>query len=233
MIYDNFAPALRLPLSWVQSGTKKIKQRPVLLKGSGLTWLSLVEAPREMPFKKILSILQSRTPSGMIIRGCNNQLADYLHKQNFEICAIGQEAIIDLNKDIFSKKSLKTLVKRGAKHTTIKKVAASPLNQKKLKKLKQQSVHGNKPQLHYLFHDPLKNFTDCFVCENDKKEWIAAITVSYSDSGNAHTELLLRKSSAKTGTMEALIFFIFTYLKNAGYNSWSLGEVPFVNSENV
>lgn len=219
--------SMELPLSWARSNKTRVHNKAIRLKSTKLHWISLAEVPEQTHFEKIISRIQKSFPQGILIRGCTPEIANKLSKKKFEIIPIGQEAILDLNKNVFEKKSLRELINRGSKKVTIKKVKFNPKNKHKLEKLKKNSVHGKKPQLKNLFIDSFKNNTDCFVCETKNGDWIAAITCSQVNTQKVQTELLIRKANAPNGVMEALIKFVFSYLKNIGYNLWSLGEVPF------
>jgi lysylphosphatidylglycerol synthetase-like protein (DUF2156 family) len=96
-----------------------------------------------------------------------------------------------------------------------------------LQKLKKESRHGKKPQLKNLFIDTFNRHTECFIARDKKGNWNAAITYSYVSPDKVQAELLLRRSVAPSGTMEALIERVIDYLKEKGYHFFSLGEVPF------
>ncbi len=232
MIINNNSVTLDLPLSWVRTKSLSIKQNSFQFKTTKLDWISLAEIPNAKHFQQILCELQSSSPRGLLIRGCSTEIARQLKSNQFEAMPIGQEALLNLNHNLSSKKSLKDLINRGQRKGCCRKINLNKENKRKLDLFRKQSSHGKKPQLKHLFIDDFTENTQCFVWENNKGKWQAAITISKVNGSKAQTELLLRKKDAPVGTMEALIDYVFNFLKTEGFKIWSLGEVPFILPDN-
>ena len=172
--------------------------------------------------------MKKLSPGGIVIRGCSEEIAGFLKQHDFQCIQIAREALLDLNSDPFAKKSLKNLIKRGFRHGIVKEIEYNRLNHEKILDLKQKSRHGQKPQLRYLYRTDFEETTRGFVFETDSGMWLGALTISKINFNKYQTEMLLRFSDAPVGIMEALIFSVFTRLKEENYRFWSLGEVPFV-----
>jgi lysylphosphatidylglycerol synthetase-like protein (DUF2156 family) len=164
----------------------------------------------------------------IFISSCNYELAPYFKEKNFELLKFGKEAVLDLSRNHFQKKSLKELIRAGRKNGTVQEFSYSEEHKNKIEEFKKECAHGNEPQLKYFFNDVLLPENRLFVFKNKKEEWQGAITISCLKRGEVRTDLLLRKKIAPKGVMEFLIKFIFDLLKNEGYKKWSLGEVPYV-----
>jgi len=218
--------SLDLPLSWTRSKTNSVDKDSFRLKMNNVHWISLARIPENQNFKQTISRLQKEYPHGIILRGCPPSIARQLRKRKFEVLPIGQEAIIDLNTSVFNTRSLRQSARSGNRHNSIHKVELNTKNNQRLKQLKKASPHGKKPQLKNLFIDTFNSFTECFVAEN-KNGWNAAITFSRVNRYKIQAELLIRKTDAASGTMEALLEHVLQYLKSKGYLLFSLGEVPF------
>jgi len=226
MLLKPDALSLDLPLSWTRSRKKSIHKKTFSFKTNEIHWISLADIPVTESFKDIILTLKKAYPNGVLLRGCSPAIANELRKEEFEILAIGQEAIIDLNQPIFNSRSLRQSARSGNRHNSIRKIELNNENCLKLNQLKKESSHGKKPQLKHLFIDTFNNHTECFIAEN-KKGWDAAITFSRVNQYKIQAELLLRKVNAAPGTMEALIERVFKYLEQKNYLYFSLGEVPF------
>jgi len=220
------ALALDLPLSWTRSKKNTINKKSFSFKTNRIHWISMAEIPETVHFIDVIDGLKETHPKGIILRGCSPAIASELRKRDFEILPIGQEAIIDLNKAVFNTRALRQSARSGNRYNSIRKVELNSENLEKLNQLKKQSRHGKKPQLKHLFIDTFNPNTNCFIAE-DHKGWNAAITFSHVNHYKVQAELLLRKNSAVSGTMEALIEQVYNYLKQNGYLYFSLGEVPF------
>jgi len=215
-----------LPLSWTRSGIKSVQKKSFSFKTNHMHWISLADIPEDQNFRQVISRFKKKYPGGLLLRGCSATIACELEKKDFEILPIGQEAVLDLNKDIFNQRSLRQSARSGNRHNRIRKVDLNRENYEKLNALKALSRHGRKPQLKHLFIDEFSNNTECFIAENENG-WNAALTFSRVSSRKAQAELLLRKTNAASGTMEALIEKVSVYLRSKGYLYLSLGEVPF------
>jgi len=220
---------LDLPLSWKHTSETDSSFKSVNLFGR--QWFSLAEISRKINFQNLLQQSIQTDRKRLVLRGCNKAVSNNLQSLGFKSVYIGQEAILDLHSSPFSKKSLQSLVSRGIKHGHIEEISYSTQNKEKIEQLKVNCVYGNRPQLQYLFRTTFEADMRCFIFTSKKGTILAAITISENSPGKMHSELLLRHGAANVGTMEALIYHIFFKLKQEGYRYWSLGEVPFVRSE--
>lgn len=164
--------------------------------------------------------------------GCSEKLAKILSGLGFEKIITGKEAVLKTGNDHFSKKSLKLLIKRGMKKGYIFEANLNAESLLRLNELKKNTVHGKKPQLKNLFLSEFNNDTRLFVFCDKQSNWLGAILTGSNNHITIETELLLRRESAPVGVMESLIYFIFKTAQKEGYNEFSLGEVPFINSVN-
>lgn len=220
-----------LPASWKITDVRRPHFKMVRLGWNSVHWFSLAELPEDEPLEELLPLLFDRSPAGVIIRGCKDDLADKLNQYNFQKVFIGKEAILDLQAPHFEKRSLRELVRRGQREGAVREISYSPLNQARINELRRQSPHGAKPQLRHLLRTTFEADDRCFVFEMPDKTWKAAITLSRSASGKIQTELLTRHITAQPGSMETLIAHIFFKLKKEGFRYWSLGEAPFTDPE--
>ena len=218
-----------LPLSWELTSETDSSFKSVKLFGKH--WLGLAKIPRKISFQNMIYQTVQTSQKRLVLRGCNRTASDNLRSLGFKSIYIGQEAVLELRRNPFSKKSLLSLVGRGNKNGQIEEIAYSAQNKEKIEQLKIASIYGNRPQLQYLFRTEFEPDMRCFAYKDKKGTILAAITISENNPGKMHSELLLRHRSAKVGTMEALIHHIFFKLKHEGYRYWSLGEVPFVKSD--
>ena len=164
----------------------------------------------------------------ILISSCSENLVPFFTKNNFESIKVGKEAILNLKENPFKKSSLKELIKAGSKKGSIEEIPYSSGNSLLLEKFKSKCVHGNEPQLKYFFNDKFLPPSRLFVFKDNRNIWEGGILISIKDNKKVFTDLILRKEKSPRGTMEALIHLIFNKLRNEGYESWSLGEVPYV-----
>lgn len=219
-----------LPLSWSRSNKNMPYWEAHTLGFSKMEWVSLVHLPAELSLQELLPILQNKYKKGLLIRGCTPFVADFLTKNNFKSLPVGMEARLNLEQNIFAKPSLKSLVKRGARFGKMITVPLTDENKLKVAAFKNETHYGSAPKLKHLFVDCFKEETLCFAWVNNSGEWQAIITLSFHSHNQIQTEVMQRKKTAPAGTMEALIYALFYYLKEKGFKSWSLGEVPFVHN---
>ncbi len=164
----------------------------------------------------------------VFISGCNGEVISFFKRHNYETLKVGKEAVLFLTRNHFEKSSLRELVRRGFKHGLVEEIPYSLETAKKLEDFKKLCVHGHEPQLKYFFNDKFRPDTRLFVYKNKNAEWQGAITVACVTPRKVRTDLILRNKNARNGVMEALMFFIFNILKEEGYHTWSLGEVPYI-----
>jgi len=217
----------KLPLSWIFA-TKNVFLNYLNL-GFSAYWIysCKISNVSDLPNK-----FSQKPKANFIIRGCNKEISDYLSQFEFSSVIIGKEAIIDLHKNPFLKKSLKELVNRGLKFGTVEEIKYSASSIKKLEEFKSQSVHSKEPQLRYLFIDKFIPETRLFAFIDNNRIWQGAILISLNSPYKMQAELLLRKKTAPNGVMETLINFIAQKLWIEGFAELSLGEVPFIVDTN-
>jgi len=213
-----------LPLSWTCSNNLEEEIRNSSLPLSPSKWLYYANF-KELPTKE--SFLRS-LPGSIFLRGLNSLHKNRLSSEH-EFLFIGKEALLDLEANHFSKKSLIDLVRRGKRHGHTSELPHSNESIARLELFKDECSHSHEPQLKYLFSDYFsKNERLFFFAEGDTV-W-GAIVTSLNSPQKVHTELLLRRKNAPVGIMEALIYDIFTILKKEGESKFlSLGEVPFID----
>ncbi len=164
----------------------------------------------------------------ILISSCSEKLVPFFIKNKFESFKVGKEAILNLNKEHFNKKSLVELINAGDKHGSITELFYSEKNRLLLENFKLKCIHGQEPQLKYFFNDKFLPNSRLFIFKDNKNNWEGGILISIKDNEKVFTDLILRKENSPRGTMETLIYFIFNKLKNEGFKTWSLGEVPYV-----
>lgn len=164
----------------------------------------------------------------IFISRCDTELVNYYKNNGFETLKFGKEAVLDLGKDHFMKKSLRELIKKGSKAGETIELINTKENIEKLENFKNECVHESEPQLKYVFNDVFLPSSRLFVFLGHDNLWLGAITITNSVNNKMTTDLMLRRKNAPKGVMEGLIFNIFNTLKIEGYDYWSLGEVPFI-----
>jgi Phosphatidylglycerol lysyltransferase, C-terminal len=164
----------------------------------------------------------------VFISGCSSDFAKLFAEKNFKICCAAKEAVLNMDADHFSKKSIRELIRYGKKSGSIKEIDFSLENKIKLELFKSECAHGKEPQLKYFFNDQFMPGTRLFVFVNTSDKWEGAVLTAEIDKTHIRTDLLLRRKHAPKGVMELLIHTIFNKLKSEGAKSWSLGDVPYV-----
>ena len=217
-----------LPAGWKITDIRRPHLEVVRLGWNRVHWFSLAELPEDESLEELLQMLRNRSPRGVVIRGCSDELAGKLDHFQFQKVFVGKEAVLDLHGPHLEKKSVKELIRRGRKKGIVREISFSPLAQARINQLRVESPHGAKPQLRHLFRTSFEADDRCFVFELPDQTWKAAITLSRSASNTIQTELLVRHNAAPPGSMEALIAHIFSQLAKEGFRYWSLGEVPFL-----
>jgi glycosyltransferase 2 family protein len=192
-------------------------------------WICNTKVPFNISAEMILNEINSQMPnSDLLFDGCSDENKNYLHLLGYKSILFGKEAIIDLSKNPFQKKSLVELVKRGGRHGIFEEIAFSEDTKLQLQEFISSTSHGTKPQLKNLFAVDFQSHHRLFVLQKNGN-WICAIMLSYKSDKILQTELILRFVEAPVGVMEKLIFEIFNKLKSEGINYWSLGAVPFID----
>ena len=217
-----------IPSSFNRYNETEIKFQAITLSEKR-KWICNTKVPFNISAETILNEINSQmTNSDLLFDGCSDENKNYLHLLGYKSILFGKEAIIDLSKNPFEKKSLSELVKRGSRHGKFEEVIYSDHTNKKLQDFITKTSHGTKPQLKNLFAVTFQSHHRLFVLQKNG-DWICAIMLSYKSKKNVQTELILRFAEAPIGVMEKLICEIFIQLKNEGIKYWSLGAVPFVD----
>jgi lysylphosphatidylglycerol synthetase-like protein (DUF2156 family) len=204
----------------------QLKNVPILLDKH---WITEVRIPYHLKIKDFFDQqINTSISRSLIFDGCTPEIKDLLKGYGFKSLLVGQEAVLDLNQDHFSKKSLMELIRRGLRHGFVKELEYSDRNRLLVNEFKMRSPYAKSPQLQHLFCTTFEEFTRLFVLVNENEEWLGAITISHKTEKFIQTELILRLNNNPVGVMEALIFEIFSTLKKEGKEFWSLGAVPFV-----
>jgi lysylphosphatidylglycerol synthetase-like protein (DUF2156 family) len=191
-------------------------------------WICDTKVPLDKSVEDTFQEIISKLPeSDLLFDGCSFENKEYLKNFGFKSLTFGKEAIIDLSKDIFQKKSLQELIRRGQRHGSLVEIEYTVENEKELQNFIQKTSHAKKPQLKNLFATSFQSHHRLFVFKGSEN-WIAAMMLSLKEKKYIQTELILRCSDAPVGVMEALIYEIVIKLKNEEFAYWSLGAVPFV-----
>lgn len=193
-------------------------------------WIHSIKVPYDKSvnetFREIFSLLSG---SRLLFDGCSFENKEYLKSFGFNSVTIGKEAILDLNKNNFDKKSLKDLIRRGKRHGETVELFFNEANKSLLEDFVKKSSHGQEPQLKNLFATSFQPHHRLFVFRNNKtEEWLAAVMLSLKEKKFMQTELILRNSQAPVGIVEALIYEIYNKLLTEDIKYWSLGAVPFI-----
>lgn len=217
-----------LPLSWSINSFSEVIQT---IKSKNICWISYGLLHKDQDFYTTIDSFCNKTKIDLIIRGCNSNMKNFLEQKGFNSIKVGNEAVLDTNKDCFKKKSLMKLVKRGFKKGTIEKLSFTEENKNKLENFIKIAKHSKEPQLQNLFITEFQPNNVLYIIKRND-EWLGAILISENSDVKIHTELILRKENSPIGIMEALIFQIYEDAKLKSFHYVSLGEVPFINKLN-
>lgn len=237
ILYPTFHPMKKplkpqtLPLSWKYSEMKSYIEFIEL--NNSTKWIYSASLLDMDQFFRSEFVLYNDSTDDIIIRGCNQKITDYLLHRKFQSILVGKEAILELDKELFTKRSVKEQIRRGMKHGSVKEIDYSKESIKQLADFKNRSSHASEPQLKYFFIDEFKAGTRLFVFKDTLEVWQAAVLVSKNSKWKIHTELLLRKKNTPNGVMEALLYQIYLTLRKDGILEWSLGEVPFIKDNDI
>lgn len=192
-------------------------------------WICNSKVPFNNSVDEIFNEINYDLPnSNLLFDGCSSENKNYLKSLGYKSISFGKEAIIDLSKNPFQKKSLLELVKRGSRHGSFEEIIYCDENKLKLQEFIKKTSHGSKPQIQNLFALTFQSYHRLFVLKKNE-DWICAIMISYKTKQIMQTELILRYADAPIGVMEKLIFEIFHQLNNEQCDYWSLGAVPFID----
>jgi len=217
-----------IPSNFCRYADNEILYKVVPILGQK-SWVTDVRLPFSVKTKVFFEgYFNSHSSDSIIFDGCSEEIKNLLKTYNFNFLQVGQEAILNLNVNHFSKKSLKDLIKRGLRHGSVKELELSDENQFRLQQFRQRSPFGKSPQLKHLFCTTFEKYIRLFAFIDKNGQWLGVITISYKAENFMQTELIIRKNKNPVGIMEAIIFEIFNALKKEEKEFWSLGAVPFV-----
>ena len=134
-------------------------------------WLTFARMPYGYNFTKFLKEYLYTFNEGLLIDGCNKEVANELSENGYEILKTGQEAILDFHYDHFKKKSLKELIRRGNRGKQFEEIPFSIEMRDRLRKFRYECAHGKEPQLKHLFNDKFEPFNLLFVIKDDSDFW--------------------------------------------------------------
>lgn len=213
----------QLPLSWARTNTTQPILDQVNLPFTAASWIPSAAIPHGLSFDKLYRQHLSLLPHGFVLQSVNLALRNYLHEQGVQSAPMGAEAILDL--PWRGKKSIRELARRGRRHGAVREIELNRGNQLTLGLLVQESSTRQVAQLRHTERANFDESTRCFVFETTEKKWLGAITISKINAVYYHTEILLRRSDAPTGIMEALVIAIAQTLTVEGAQHLSLGTV--------
>lgn len=216
-----------LPLSWCLVNKPFYSRRKIIQLGK-VQWVCLDNYLNTDDF--IVWIEEVCTNKKILIRGINNDLAFHLSKLHFKKYLTGKEAFINLSNNLTWKPSVDMLIKRGRKHCSVNEFNYSTDNVQKLSELSSNSRHSSEPQLKNLFVTKFARHLRLFAAFDNQNKWLGAVLISKNSTKGHHTELLLKRINSQVGIMEYLITSVAEQLKKEGEYEFSLGEVPFVDT---
>jgi len=218
-----------LPLSWARTSATEATFNVVKLPFSRRNWISTANIPFDASFEQIYRQILRSQSTKFVIRGCNEDLSNYLTSQQCQAAQTGVEAVLNLQDDPLSKASLRELVRRGNHWGRVVEIPPTAKNRQKMALFVTETPYGAKPKLQYSFRTRFDPALRSFAFITPSGDWLGALSLSLMNCTDSHTELLLRRKNAPVGVMEALIAAVYEILKSEGSAQWSLGEVPFVS----
>lgn len=192
-----------------------------------IEWLTDVKIPFKLDFSSVVSELILRHAKNYFIAGCNYDNFYFLQERGYKGIRTGREAILDLKRNHFRKRSLRELVKRGLKKGSIVEIPYSREAAQQLQEFGKFTRHGREPQLKHLFSTTFEENNRLFVFRKPEGEWLGALMTSNKNDKWVQSEAILCRNKEPAGIMEALIYEIFRKLRDENREYWSLGAVPF------
>lgn len=219
-----------LPLSWrIQSGLVSPELERVRLPGFSGDWLAFGNVPETYTPRQLAEwICRNQAMRPFVLRGCHPAFLAELLPAGGDLLYTAREALLDLQGQHVSRKSLRQLARRGRRHGEIlqwfRPQLATFLPHLDPFMNLVQSTWSAPLSFLYRTHPPASE--RFFVLQQHDRIW-GLISLIPNGPASWHTELLARDPEAPVGIMEALIEHIFLTLQNEGARYWSLGEVPF------
>jgi hypothetical protein len=142
------------------------------------------------------------------------------------------EAVLDLHQNLLAKPSLRELVRRGLRWGQVQPMAvlADTPPPPAFAQLWAHSRQGHLPSLRGMYRTDWGDAQRAFVFLNPAGDWLACVTLTPCAPLGWHTELLLRRTDAPIGVLEATLAAAHQALQAEGARFLSLGEVPFVGT---
>ena len=218
-----------LPLSWARTSATEATFNVVKLPFSRRSWISTANIPFDTPFEQIYRQMLASHPNGFVIRGCNEDLSNYLTSRRCQRAQTGVEAVLNLQENSLSKASLQKLMQPGSRWGRVTEIPPTVENYRRMARFVDKTPYGNKPKLQYSFRTYFDSTQRGFALVAPSGDWLGALSLSLVNRNYTHTELLLRRKNAPPGVMDTLIAAVYKTLQREGMAQWSLGEVPFVS----
>lgn len=217
-----------LPLSWTHKHIEYPIFHSINLDLSGLPWIYNAEIPASFNIDELVNQLETSFSNGFLLHGCKIELAKHLSNKGYEIIRTGAEAVIDLDSIGSIPESVSNLAGRGQKFGGINEIPLTNANRERVSSFINNTPHGLKPHLKYLFKTSFDSNTRCFAMTNSEDRWLGVLTLSIPAETDCHTEMILRHKNVPVGVMEYLFLSAMNIFKYEGFRHFSLGEVPFV-----
>ncbi len=214
-----------LPLSWHRTETKS-PQLKTLALGGGRVWIYQADIPFQLPLVELLEYCNKRFPNGWCARGCSRAVVACLGLPAEHSFSLGSHATLKLSRSLPAQ--VQALSRRAARFLRVTELQDCHNPQALLQELMSKSPYGKSPQLRFLFRTvPQENERMFCAIEQDCALPQAFVSLTRYASDAWHSEILLRTTSAPSGTMELLLSRIIAKLSSEGATRFSLGEVPF------
>jgi len=229
----------RLPLSWryapnLSAPTAQSLYLPI----SHTTWVREGNVPAGWSLPQLWTHYREQHNSGLVMLGLSPDGVRELQREGAFYLVSGLEAVLPLHHNPLAKASLRELVKRGLRHGRVTELPLTPEYQQQLEHFWAHTPHAG-PRLKHLFRTDPAAMDRLFVLQRldtapisapdnaQPNAWLAAATLSRLGLTDWHLELMLRRSDAPIGVVEALFMAIHQTLAQEGHRYFSLGEVPF------
>lgn len=217
---------MELPLSWMRGLYPRADFRHTALRHKQARWVHFASIPADITLDGWLDGLKSSEGEAVILRGCSQPLADALKGRGFDLLPVGMEAEIPLGS--FSPGTgLRELERRAAKRGRIVPFLVDEQRAGEMQAVWENSVHAGRPVLKKLFRNERSFHRRGLAFVQAGGQWLAFITWSHNNSRKRHLEQMVRRREAPAGVMEALILELIRKTVRDGYQTLSLGEVPF------
>ncbi len=189
-------------------------------------WVHFASIPSEVTLDGWLEGMASSQGEAVILRGCSRPLATVLKGRGFDLLPVGMEAEIGVEGYIPGK-GLRELQKRGLKQGRIMAFNVDEAHLERMRSVWRRSPYARRTMLKKLFRNEQPYHQQGLAFIDRRGQWQAFVTWSHNNSRKRHLEQMVRAEKAPAGAMEALILQLIPLTRAAGYDTLSLGEVPF------